>query len=1166
MTRHTRQGKTAIDLLAVIAVITLLAGAALPAALSNARERANRIKCASNLRQLAMGLVLYANDNKNALPRVRYEAGDDKGPKLTAYTSPLAHNPFADDGPEANDVTAALFLLIRNADLNPEVFICPSSPARPLADGWAVQRSNFPAAKHLSYSYANPYPSKAAVEKGYKSVTSVDANFVHLADMNPGDKSLTDLTATGTPDQLRQGNSLNHNREGQNVAFADGHVDWVTTPFVGLKKDNIYTFGESGEKWGGAGIVGSPAGPNDTVLLPIAEQGGGPATRPATHPAADLPRTAFAWTLDDALPQLQLHPRDPYLQYVALQLSQREGADFGVQRDIEQLLRRGGDDRRNDVDLFSLFTGALAVQESLQLDTMRGEEPRRRQRGGMFGAATQPAAPPPANAPSVPLASLTGPTVKSHPWPQMLAGRKSEVSRLSTMVPEDFYLAEFRSLAKLLEVADTSDLWSTHLLNQSIKEARTQRVGERLKTQLAIHTSGLLRPFYDQVVSEVAVAGSDLFHREGSDATLLFAIKQPALFRQRMDSFLADAAKSPNAKREQGTIAGVEFTHVSTPDRSICVYSAYPAPDLHVRSNSRPALERILQTTQNQSAKSLGRSDEFLYIRTLMPRGAVEEDGLLYLSDPFIRNLVGPRVKLTERRRILCFNHLKMISYASMMYRTEYGKQPSSLADLEHGGCTPGDFGQGRLSCPDGGKYGLSADAHCGTCSIHGNTNFLTPIIEIPLDQVSAAEADEYRSFLEEYNQYWRTFFDPIAIRLQSTPQRLRVETIVLPLIDNSIYTAMARALGGKPQPLDALPVPKRNIFSVFAKLNKPELLKELQKEAGPGPLGAELFDNEADQKLFGDFLTRGISEQIGFHVYDSAQPFDFSIPEFFGMAFGDFSGGVGGGADLDLEELAIVPLIASLNSPVYLSIPVQDTKVVDDFLAAFDKAVAAKVREHSGGDAFFFDFAQDFYSLPKKDNAPDVRCYNLRFGPFKFRVFWARIGDALYIASKPFILDDLAAAGIKDAPAEPDSTAHALARLRPQNWNQVLADYRLGWAENNRIACLNNLGPLSSIARYHAAGGADPAGDQANTELLHTASRLHSAHFFCPDAGRYQITGDRKSVRCSIHGSAHAPLQHTAPPATTDLSRLLEQFHGLTAALTFTEEGLHAVVTIERK
>ena len=36
-------------------------------------------------------------------------------------------------------------------------------------------------------------------------------------------------------------------------------------------------------------------------------------------------RSAKAWTLDEALQQLAIYPRDSYLQYVALQLASREG-------------------------------------------------------------------------------------------------------------------------------------------------------------------------------------------------------------------------------------------------------------------------------------------------------------------------------------------------------------------------------------------------------------------------------------------------------------------------------------------------------------------------------------------------------------------------------------------------------------------------------------------------------------------------------------------------------------------------------------------------------------------------------------------------------------------------------------------------------------------------
>lgn len=71
-----------------------------------------------------------------------------------------------------------------------------------------------------------------------------------------------------------------------------------------------------------------------------------------------------------------------------------------------------------------------------------------------------------------------------------------------------------------------------------------------------------------------------------------------------------------------------------------------------------------------------------------------------------------------------------------------------------------------------------------------------------PETTVTESEADAYKQFVTEYSQYWRTFFDPIAVRVQATPERYRLETIVLPLINNSMYQSMAMALSGEPQQL----------------------------------------------------------------------------------------------------------------------------------------------------------------------------------------------------------------------------------------------------------------------------------------------------------------------------------------------------------------------------
>jgi prepilin-type processing-associated H-X9-DG protein len=262
----------------VVVVVVLLAfgvGLLLPT-MRHTTVASIQVRCANNLKQIGLGFMLYANENRGAYPRTKFAPNDTLIPDVT-NTGFDSKDPFS-PGTTVPDncVPSSLFLILRTEDLTSAVFNCPATPAQPDAYGGGVHtpldRCNFTDLKqNLSYSYANPYPDNTALSAGYRLTSSLNPGFVIAGDLNPGPGALA-VTVNSSAAQMRQSNSTNHGSAGQNFLFADGHVQWNDNPFVGLDHDNVYCRGVGGPGAAKEDLINSPKDQNDSVLLPTEAQ------------------------------------------------------------------------------------------------------------------------------------------------------------------------------------------------------------------------------------------------------------------------------------------------------------------------------------------------------------------------------------------------------------------------------------------------------------------------------------------------------------------------------------------------------------------------------------------------------------------------------------------------------------------------------------------------------------------------------------------------------------------------------------------------------------------------------------------------------------------------------------------------------------------------------
>ena len=202
-----RLGFTLIELLVVIAIIAVLAAMLFPA-LTRAKGKASTSACLSQLKQIGIASVLYADDNENSLPRSSHT-----GQSWVATLQPYCGGASLWRCPKDPNLTRPYSYAINDFLLPPE--------------GASI-------AAH-DYSRVNSVPAPSAtVLMAECADTYLNSDHFHFADPDDGDYSpggfITEVAA------LRHQNASNY-------LFVDGHVDrmnWSTVKQALLEKNSRF--------------------------------------------------------------------------------------------------------------------------------------------------------------------------------------------------------------------------------------------------------------------------------------------------------------------------------------------------------------------------------------------------------------------------------------------------------------------------------------------------------------------------------------------------------------------------------------------------------------------------------------------------------------------------------------------------------------------------------------------------------------------------------------------------------------------------------------------------------------------------------------------------------------------------------------------------------------
>src|SRR5262249_17245148 len=192
------------------------------------------------------------------------------------------------------------------------------------------------------------------------------------------------------------------------------------------------------------------------------------------------------------------------------------------------------------------------------------------------------------------------------------------VEPLAKAAPADWYYAHFTRVTAMRRSLAAADRWGSHLLAAYEVTGRDERVRDKLESQMLLHATPELDPFYDLVVGDGAVVGSDPFVAEGSDVTVIFTVKNELVFNARLELDRRNAvAAASNVSIIHEPYRAWTVDGVANADHSLSSYVTM-RNGLAIVSNSFAALRRVADVVDGLSP-AMADAPDFKYMRAVTP-------------------------------------------------------------------------------------------------------------------------------------------------------------------------------------------------------------------------------------------------------------------------------------------------------------------------------------------------------------------------------------------------------------------------------------------------------------------------------------------------------------------------------------------------------------------